>query len=109
MLIRIHNPPFASQWLDTCGATCNIFFFSPNEPNYIANDLAFALFCSSWGCTRSSLITGVLKMHTTYNICTAFPAHLNATGVYWDPLGPELQRHQLFKILRRYNLPPKAA
>lgn len=54
------------------------------------------------GCTRSrsSLIIGILKMHAACNNNAAFLAHLNATDVYWDPLGPELQRHQLFRMLR---------
>ncbi len=56
----------------------------------------------SEGCTppsHSYLIISILKMHATCNNNAGFIAYLNNTDVYWDPLGPEIQRHQLFKML----------
>lgn len=44
-------------------------------------------------------------MHATCNNNAAFLAHLNATDVSWDPSGPELQRHQLFPMLRIITYP----
>lgn len=60
----------------------------------------------SEGCTppsHSYLIISILKMHVTCNNNAGFIAYPNNTDVYWDPLGPELQRHQLFKML--YAIP----
>lgn len=38
-------------------------------------------------------------MYAACNNDVEFLTHLNNTDVHWDPLGPELQRHQLFKML----------
>lgn len=55
---------------------------------------------------HSCVITGVLKMHAACNNSKEFLAHLNNTDVYWDPLGPELQKTSIIHDVTSNPTPP---